>query len=518
MSSFPVPQKSAFFKIPDGYLTGLLAGLAMGLTRLHPVWAPLQIPALAVLGWELSRATGIVGRLRPGAWFGAAMAALVLGNIGVPLPAACILFVAMTLFWTGMGAAISIPLGRRDLAGALGAAGILAIGEWAQALAMPLFGTAQRFANAWVEYDVAMPVSRLGGTTLITFVACAVSFGIALLIRSRACTTTPRRNGEFSNFTIIGAIVTAIAAILCGLGYWLTLSEDLNQGAQITVAVCGSKSPDGAFMDEDRFLKKYRPMVAVAAAQGAKLVVTPEMGLFVKDSDRDATLARIAGEAEKLGVTWTVGYAQSLPSLNRAVILNAGAVKIPGQETRSTSRVAVGESYDKTHWVPFMEKYARHGDARAITGEVGDTKIGLMICQDDNYEVVARNLSLAGARIATVPTFDWAGVEHAHLNSARNRPREFGFVEARAAIGGISAIIDPTGKVLATRNHLVEGDGFALAQVNIDGGSPTLFAKFGNLPILLLSGLFALNALRRKSKTADPQAAPPVESAAPATV
>lgn len=248
-------------------------------------------------------------------------------------------------------------------------------------------------------------------------------------------------------------------------------------------------------------------MLADAAAQGAQLVVTPELALIVNEKNRDATLARLAEEAQKLGVAWALGYAQSSPSLNRAVLLNADAESdTRGNPARATAPAnsapaagaTVGESYDKTHWVPFRETYASHGDARAVTGTVAGVKVGLMICQDDNYEDVAKNLSLAGVEIAAVPTFDWKGVEHAHLQSARNRPRESGFVEARAAIGGVSAIIDPAGKILAARNHFTEGDGMTFATVTIDGGSPTVFARLGNIPVLALSGLLVANALRRR--------------------
>lgn len=425
------------------------------------------------------------------------MAGLVLGNVGVPIPAAAILFVAMTAYWTALGAGLSHLLQRGGVAGVFGAAGLLTLGEWAQSVALPMFGTAQRLASAWVEYDAARLPARFGGTLLITFLVGTAAFATTewLRRRARACSRrdsapTPaspsaRPEGRLRDFQIIGMVAGAvllITGLIMNRCFGPSDSERFSE--HITVAVCGSKSAAGAFMDPEFFLKKYRPMLAEAAAKGAKLVVTPEMGLFVKEQERDAVLARFAEEARSLGVAWALGYAQSGPSLNRAVLLNADK--------------PVGESYDKTRWVPFMETYARHGDARAVTGTVAGVKVGLMICQDDNYEEVARNLSLAGVQVVAVPTFDWKGVEHAHLQSARNRPRESGFVEARAAIGGVSAIIDPAGKILAARNHFTEGDGMTFATVTIDGGSPTVFARLGNIPVLALSGLLVANALRRR--------------------
>jgi predicted amidohydrolase len=522
-------RNKAFFQLPSSdYFTSIAAGLIAGYTRLHPEWAPAQIPALALFAWSLAKTTGIVGRLRPGFWFGASMAALVLGNVGVPIPAAGILFIAMTVYWMTLGAGLSHLLQRGGIAGVLGAAGLLTLGEWAQTITLPMFGTAQRLANAWVEYDAALISSRFGGTLLVTFLLGALSFGIATRIqrktadcrrgdgKNQSIQSAPKKDataGFFGTPPIIGMLTGAFLLI-----YFFNMLNLLYGGWDVrirdqdfTVAVCGSKSAGGAFMDPDDFLKKYRPMLAEAAAKGAKLVVTPEMGLFVKDAERDATLTRFAQEARELGVAWVVGYAQSGPSLNRAVLLNADT---HGQDARATKAPAtkeghapIGESYDKTHWVPFIEHYDRHGDARAITGRVAGVKVGLMICQDDNYEVVARNLSLAGVQVAAVPTFDWPGVEHAHLNSARNRPREFGFVEARAAIGGVSAVIDTTGNIVAKRNHLTEGDGMTLTRVAIGGGGPTPFARFGNLPILATSALLVANALRRRKTSPEVSAA-----------
>ena len=407
-----MPAPAFVKKIPAGLLPGLIAGSVTGFTRLHPAWAPLQIPALALLAWSLAKAGGVSDRLRPGLWFGVAMAALVLANVGVPVPAAAILFVAMTGYWMVLGAGLSHLLQRGGIPGVLGAAGLLTLGEWAQSVAFPLFGTAQRLASSWVDYDAMRIPARFGGTLLITFLVATIAFGFAGLSRREQAGSLPKRWTRYGS--VKAAIAGATLAALC-IARFPTWETSL--GA--TVAVCGSATKkSGAFLQPESFLKKYRPMIAEAAARGAVIVVTPEMALSVTPGDRDATLARLAGEARTLGVSWALGYAEGepgdKPTFNRAVLLNAGA--------------PVGSSYDKTHRVYFLESYARYGDAVAVTGslKIGteNAKVGLMICQDDNYEDVSRNLSRAGVRLALVPTFDWPGVEHAHLQSARNRPRE----------------------------------------------------------------------------------------------
>lgn len=467
-------------------LPGIAAGVTAGASLLDPARAPLQLPALALLGWSLARADGIVARLRPGCWFGATMAAVALSQIGIPGSAAGVLFTALSLYWMAAGAALSPMLRRGDLTGVLGAAGLITLGEWAQTSALPLFGSAQRLAGAWVAYDAALPLSRLGGTLAGTFVLAALAFTASVSANSGAWRDTTRRRVVFLR------LLPAVLA--CGT-LALTANSLTRNGPGtpvMRIGVCATKSTGGAFLSPDAFLRKYLPMVEQAAAQGARLVVTPEMGLFVESQRRDAALERIAAEARRLRVTWALGFAQSAPSLNRAVLLNADT--------------PVGKLYTKTHRVPFLEHYDHDGDAAAVTGLVDGTRVGLMICQDDNFEDVARHLALAGTQVVAVPTFDWKGVEQIHLQSARNRPREHGFVLARAALGGVSAIMDTTGRIVASRNHLREGNGIVVAEVPVGNGAPSPFAQFGDLPVLALAATAAGLAARRRARRDAPTA------------
>lgn len=458
-------------------LPGMAAGMAAGTSKLHPALAWLQLPALALLGWSLARAAPTpAGLLRPGFWFGAVMAGVVLGNVGVPAAASALLFVALTAYWMAMGAGLSALLRRGDLLGVTGAAGLLTLGEAAQTMALPLFGTAQRLASAWVESDLMLPVARLGGTLAITFLVALAAFSLSAFVASPA-----RRTRIAASLLLPLAAASGTAALLTP-----TAKQTDTEPRSLRVAVCGAQNASGAILTPDDFLKKYLPLLESAAAQGARLAVTPEMALFADARELDATLARCEAEARRLNIAWALGFSRSLPSLNQAVLLNADK--------------AAADRYTKTHRVPFLEQYSRDGDARAVTGLVGGVRVGLMICQDDNFEDVARNLALAGTQLAAVPTFDWPGVDRAHLASTRNRPREHGFALARAAIGGVSAVITPNGQIAASRDHLLEGDGLVVASVAVGSGAPTPHARLGDLPVLALSALCLTAAsLRRKS-------------------
>lgn len=480
-------------QLPSGYLSGMIAGAAVGFTRLHPEWAPLQIPALALFGWDLAREKAFFPSLRPGFWFGLALAGVALSKIRVDIASTAILFVALTAYWTLLGAGMSYFLRRGDFRGVWAAAGLLTLGEWSQIHVLPLFGTAQRIAAAWVDSAMMLPFARLGGTTAIMFVVALVAFFAAVRVHESGL-------GKRSLLRIFAgsaaaACVTAVLFVFCCAGEFLP-----GQQSTFKVAVCGAKDGTSAFLPPALFEKKFGAMVAEAAGKGARLVVTPELALDVSPQQRDAVLEKFASDAQRLGVVWVLGFSEgghARPgSLNRSVILNAGR--------------PVGEIYDKTHWVDFMERYAKVGDAKPPSPvmDLHDCRlirVGTMICQDDNFENVSRYLSLSEVGVVGVPTWDWPGVAEAHLDSSRNRPREFGFTEARAALGGTSAIIDPAGRILASRNHLSEGDGVVIASVDTMSRSSTPFARFGDWPTLALAGLGVFcGVFRRKQQVPPP--------------
>jgi len=486
-------------QLPAGFLTGLIAGATTGFTRLHPEWAPVQLPALALLGWDLSREKGFWGGLRPGFWFGASLAGVALAKIRVDLASTAILFVALTAYWTLLGAGLSFFLRKKSGAGIWAAAGLLTFGEWAQIYILPLFGTAQRIAAAWVDSPPMRVVAGFGATTAVTFVVAlaALGWGEWFDRERRKQPRAPTLSGLKAAFPA-GPVLTLILGLIVLQGAVVGIGgASRGEPGTVDVAVCGAADGASAFLPPPLFDKKFGAMVANAAAKGATIVVTPELALDVTPATRDATLAALAAEAKRLGVVWVLGFGEGgraqAGSLNRAVILNADK--------------PVGTIYDKTHWVDFMEKYAVVGDAKPPVVETRGIRIGTMICQDDNFENVARHLSLGGAHLVGVPTWDWPGVAEAHLDSARNRPRESGFTEARAALGGVSAVIDPSGRILASRNHLTEGDGIAIATVRTDAGGPTLFARFGDGPTLGIAGagiLIGLLAGRTPGRKKDP--------------
>lgn len=439
----------------------------MGGTALYPAVAPMQIPALALLAAALLQAPASRANLLAGMGFGAAFAAIILVQLSLPAATRLSLFLGITIWWALLGWGLARLLRLRTAAGAWAAAGWVVLGEWAQSAALPFFGTAQRFASAWVEYPGTAPLLQAGGTLLLTFLLCALSFSLAVILGGAAAPARPWLLGGLASTLLIWG-----AAQLSPV--------EMAAAKPFRIAVVGADGADGPAFGAPTYWQRYGPLVEAASAKGASLVVLPELAMTLLPSERDSALAFLAQQAQRLGLTMAIGWGEISPSRNRAALLN-------------TAEAPVSPIYDKTHWVADVERYDHGGHGQPVLStSVGRLKVGVMICQDDNFINVAQGLARAGAQVVAVPTMDWATVEKLHLTNARNRSREFGFVLARGALGGISALVDTRGQVVAARNHLTTGLGMAMGDVTLPPARLTWYARGGEWPALVLATLALL--------------------------
>jgi len=224
-----------------------------------------------------------------------------------------------------------------------------------------------------------------------------------------------------------------------------------------------------------------------AAEQGARIVVTPEVGLRVTDEQRESVMRQLSELASDANVTLVAGYFDQTRSVNQAVIF------LP-------DGTLVGE-YRKTHLIPSMEDY-NPGDGTLLVARTDIGQIGVMICQDDNFTDLSRGYGRRGISLLAVPTNDWLEVREFHLQNTTLRAVGSGFALVRGATNGVSAIIDSKGRVLARRDHFDEGTGIVSAELELQPAS-TLFARAGNwFPICCLGILVVLSvfAWRRRKK------------------
>ena len=140
--------------------------------------------------------------------------------------------------------------------------------------------------------------------------------------------------------------------------------------------------------------------------------------------------------------------------------------------------------YEKTHLIALVEGYKKGSGALQSCPVGGGPRVGLMICQDDNFTDLARGYGRAGAALLAVPTNDWKQVKDFHLENSIFRAVENGYAVVRAASNGVSAIVSPRGELLARRDHFRDGPGLILARVALRGG-PTPYSLAGDWPPLV---------------------------------
>jgi apolipoprotein N-acyltransferase len=124
--------------------------------------------------------------------------------------------------------------------------------------------------------------------------------------------------------------------------------------------------------------------------------------------------------------------------------------------------------YTKRHLVPLAESFPP-GDGAPLIVEIGGVKVGVAICQDDNFRDIARAYARRGAQILVVPTLEGPpAVAPYHLRNSVLRTIENPMALVRATPQGQSAAIAPGGQIVALFDHAQRGIGVLVADVPVE--------------------------------------------------
>lgn len=218
--------------------------------------------------------------------------------------------------------------------------------------------------------------------------------------------------------------------------------------------------------------KKARALIEEAVANGASMVVLPELWNTGYDLENIANLAQdMRGSSVKL-----------LQKLSRELgifIIGGSIAEKKGDKIYNTSLVLnnLGEiiyKYRKVHLFPLgirEGEYLNSGDEWGIF----DTpwgRIGLILCYDMRFPAFVQNLVLRGAEMIVVPA-QWPALRENHwkvLACARAIENQV-FVLTSNKVGkdktgtysGFSQIINPNGEVIADCGNEA---GFAIAEID----------------------------------------------------
>lgn len=237
-------------------------------------------------------------------------------------------------------------------------------------------------------------------------------------------------------------------------------------------------------LDPDDNLAALTPMVAEAAASGARYVLTPEVTLIFPENREQ--LKSVAAPFEGHPQLAAVGQLAK----HHGIFLQIGSLPIPLDDGRFANRSVVFgpdgamlATYDKIHLFDatieglnaYRESATYKGGEEAVTVPLGDEfTLGLSICYDMRFPRLYNALANAGATLIAVPAAFTVPTGQAHWHVLlRARAIETGSYVIAAAQGGThpngratyghSIIIDPWGRVIAELDH--DAPGVLLAEI-----------------------------------------------------
>jgi len=268
------------------------------------------------------------------------------------------------------------------------------------------------------------------------------------------------------------AMCVAIAALLQA-GQWLPQpASPANRNATL---VQGNIPEDGTQWTVDDYQRNLREFGALSGITFAgvlsrsldtDLIVWPESP--APFMTRDPVFAKSVGEIAQSANAWMVVGSTGIddpmsPTARRDAVYNSAALVNPDGE--------VVTRYDKIHLVPFGEYVPFRqlfSFAEALTKEVGtfesgtsrqplragSTRLGVFICYESVFPDEVRQFANNGAQVfVNISNDGWYGDSGAwaqHLQQARMRAVENSRWLLRDTNSGLTAAIDPLGRVVAS--------------------------------------------------------------------
>ena len=515
-------------------LIALVAGAASNLA-LAPidVW-PILFATFPVLVWLIDGAaargwSGVAQTAATGWWFGfgyffvgvywVGHAFLVDAEIfGWLLPFVIVAMPAILAISTAIGVCLARLLWTRGAARILALAIGLTAGEWLRGHAFTGF--------PWdsLGYALTGPLALAQGAALVgiwglTFITVAVFASPATLADDRVDSRRPwlpllLAVGVLAALALFGTLRLSHTATTFVDGVRLRIMQpNLQQDEKFNYAAKAKVMSH--YIDLSSRPTELRP----GGLGDVTHLIWPESAFpFYLTREADV-LAQIAGLLSDRTVLITgADRTEALPGGGEATFNSIYVINRDG---------SVAGRYDKVHLVPFgeylpfqsllerlglmqltkVEGGYSSGARRELLAVPGAPPMVPLLC----YEIIFAGEAVPrGERpgwILNLTNDGWFGIStgpYQHLQQARVRAIEEGLPLVRAANSGISAVVDPLGRIVRSLPLGVEG---VLDAPLPQAIAPTLYARFGDGPAaaLMLVALFAVLGCRFRSRPASAQ-------------
>ena len=414
------------------------------------------------------------------------------GNIPLPLaiPILLLLVIYLSLYWGVFAFFASFAKDK---------------GEWIVLLAIPAFWVGLEYLRSFLLSGFPWALVGYSQYLNTSFVQIAdmtgiygVSFLLILintLLFLWIVAWSERKRGP-----IIGTIFTmALLALTFAYGYW-KINAPLKTEKGLTVGVAQGNIPqdvkwDSAF--QKRTLTIYRDLSLELKEQSPGLIVWPETAVpsyFPSGTELDDKVMDIAQET---GTYLLVG-ALSAKEKKKVVREVKEVMEVYNSAYLLTPQRRISGRYDKMHLVPFGEyiplssrfpvlnKLAgvwniEQGE-KAVLFRLPRGRVGVLICFEGIFPELCREYVRQGANFMVTITNDaWFGQTSApyhHLPQAPFRAIENRVWLVRAANTGISAFVDPWGRIIKPSNLFTPA--VLAEEITFKANTMTFYTKYGD--------------------------------------
>jgi len=300
-----------------------------------------------------------------------------------------------------------------------------------------------------------IPLARLASVTGVY----GISFEIALVNSAFAASflIRPRRRKNL----LVAAVTSAIALQAAQFVEVHPAPADRHALlVQQNIAITDRWTPEYFY----NTIRELSAASSVARKLNASVIIWPESPapFFINDDRFVSAVARLAREQKAHVIAGSLGVREAAKGTEPENVFNSAVLLGPDGSVQSR--------YDKVHLVPWGE-YIPYSSifsfAKALTAEVGnfepgtariplalgDENAGVFICYESVFPGEVRQFADRGAQVfVNISNDGWfgeSGAPEQHLDMVRMRAIENGRWVLRATNTGITASIDPMGRVVA---------------------------------------------------------------------
>ena len=421
---------------------------------------PLLLALDGTTGWRAARLGYVAGAVSAlGLLYWTSFVVVQYG--GLPLPVGITVMVALCLAFALFPALFGWAQGR--VCRSFGTAGLLAAPFLWVSTELLRVHTFFEFPWCLLGYSQyrnlpVIQVASVGGVYGVSFIVASSSALLAFATRAKEGS---RRRAAF--FALIGIVGGAWAG-----GAWV-MRRPLEESGRVRVGLVQGGIRQDEKWDKDAGWKHvlvHLDLTDQAAARDARLVVWPESAVPFLYDENPAFAQTLRWTAQRLGIYLFFG------NDDREVSGGEERDLVGAKMIDPTGNVVL--RYHKIHLVPFGEyvplqpiftfggrfgaKLVRQVSdfvpgTKAVVGPVDGHLVGGYICYEAIFPGLARRFAAAGAELLVNVTNDaWYGTTsapHQHLAMAALRAVENRRYMVRAANTGITAVVDPFGRILA---------------------------------------------------------------------